>query len=162
MTSEQTEHFRILYEKYAGDIYRICLIYLKSRFDAEEAATDAFIALMEKSPSFENDEHEKAWLIKTAVNICCDMQKSAWRKKVVADDEVLSYMTTEEEVSIMEDVLSLPPKYRVIIYMHYYQGYKAAEIGQMLNMKESTVLSRLARGRKKLRDILTQGGVFYA
>ncbi len=152
----------MLYEKYAADIYRICLIYLKSRFDAEEAAADAFMALMEKSPAFENGAHEKAWLMKTAVNICRDMRKSAWHKNVIANDEVLSYMTTEEEISIMEDVLSLPPKYRVIIYMHYYQGYKAAEIGQMLNMKESTVLSRLARGRKKLREILTQGGVFYA
>lgn len=162
MTNEEAERFREVYNKYAEDIYRICLIYLKLREDAEEAAMDAFIRLMEKTPQFENDAHEKAWLIKTAVNICRDMRKSAWRKKVIADDEVLSYMTTEEEESIMEDVLALPPKYRVIIYMHYYQGYKAAEIGQMLNMKESTVLSRLSRGRMKLREILTQGGISYA
>ena len=162
MTSEEKDYFSAVYEKYADDLYRISLIYLKKREDAEEAVTDTFIRLMEYRPDFENESHEKAWLTKTAVNICKNMHKSGWAKNVVHNEEVLSYMTTPQEVSIMEEVLSLPPKYRVIIYMHYYQGYKAAEIAQMLNMKESTVLSRLSRGRKKLKDILIQGGFFYA
>ena len=162
MTDTEAEYFEDLYEKYADDLYRLCLVYLKRREDAEEAVTDAFIRLMERKPVFENKAHEKAWLMKTAVNICKNIHKSAWFRNVIHNEDVLSYMTTQEEVSIMEDVLSLPPKYRVIIYMHYYQGYKAAEIALMLNINESTVLSRLSRGRQKLRDILTQGGVFYA
>ena len=162
MTNADAEYFEAVYEEYADDLYRLCLVYLKKREDAEEAVTDAFIRLMERKPAFENKSHEKAWLMKTAVNICKNMHKSAWFRNVIPNDEVLSYMTTPEEISIMEDVLSLPTKYRVIIYMHYYQGYKAAEIALMLNMNESTVLSRLSRGRRQLRDIITQGGVYYA
>lgn len=161
LTEEQTKYFSRLYEKYADDMYRLCLVYLKRREDAEEAVTDAFIRAMERAPSFENEAHEKGWLMKTTVNICRNMLRSAWTRYVVSNDEVLSYMATPEEISVMEEVLSLPPKYRVIIYMHYYQGYKAAEIAKMLGMNESTVLSRLSRGRQKLREILTQGGVSY-
>ena len=162
MTNTESEYFEAVYNEYADDLYRLCLVYLKKRENAEEAVTDAFIRLMERKPVFRNKEHEKAWLMKTAINICKNMYKSAWMRNVIPNDEVLSYMATPEEVSIMEDVLSLPPKYRVIIYMHYYQGYKAAEIAGMLHMNVSTVLSRLSRGRQQLRDILTQGGVFYA
>ena len=162
MTDTEAEYFEAVYERYANDLYRLCLVYLKKREDAEEAVTDAFIRLMERKPEFENKAHEKAWLMKTAVNICKNMHKSAWFRNVIPNDDVLAYMTTPEEISIMEDVLSLPPKYRVIIYMHYYQGYKTAEIASMLNMNESTVLSRLSRGRQQLREIITQGGVFYA
>ncbi len=162
LTDADREYYSTVYDKYANDLYRVSLVYLKKREDAEEAVTDAFIRLMEYRSAFENDAHEKAWLMKTAVNICKNMRKSAWAKNVTPDDEVLSYMSAPEEVSIMEDVLSLPPKYRVIIYMHYYQGYKAAEIAQMLDMSVNTVLSRLSRGRRKLKDILTEGGFFYA
>lgn len=162
MTQEEADYFSRAYEEYADDLYRICLVYLKRREDAEEAVTDAFIRLMEYAPEFENEAHKKAWLIKTAVNICKNMRKSAWTRYVVPNDEVLSYMTTQDEVTIMDEVLSLPPKYRVIIYMYYYQGYKAGEIAKILGIKESTVLSRMSRGREKLRYILTQGGVYYA
>ena len=162
MTDADREYYSTVYDKYANDLYRVSLVYLKKREDAEEAVTDAFIRLMEYRPAFKNDTHEKAWLMKTAVNICKNMRRSAWAKNVTSDDEVLSYMSAPEEVSIMEDVLSLPPKYRVIIYMHYYHGYKAAEIAQMLDMSVNTVLSRLSRGRRKLKDILTEGGFFYA
>ena len=161
MTKEDSAYFSEIYERYADDLYRMCLIYLKNKYDAEEAVSEAFIRLMENKPAFENKAHEKAWLMKTAVNWCRNMQKSSWARRVVSDDEVLQYMTCEEETSIMEEVLALPPKYRMILYLHYYQGYKAGEISEMTGLKQSTVLSRLARGRKKLKDILIEGGFSY-
>ena len=72
------------------------------------------------------------------------------------------YMATPEEESVMEELLQLPPIYRVVLYLHYYEGYKAQEIADMMKVSLSAVLSRLARGRKKLKDILTEGGYFYA
>lgn len=162
MTNTDSEYFEAAYKEYADDLYRLCLVYLKKREDAEEAVTDTFIRLMERKPDFFNKAHEKAWLMKTAVNICKNIHKSAWMRKVIPNDDVLAYMETPEEISIMEEVLALPPKYRVIIYMHYYQGYKVSEIANLLHMNESTVLSRLSRGRKQLRNMLTEGGVFYA
>lgn len=162
MNDDEREYFKNAYERNAETLYRICLIYLKNQHDAEEAVSDTFIKLMENKPSFEDTFHQKAWLSKVAVNICKNMKKAAWFSKVVHNEEVLMYMQTVEEASIMEEVMSLPPDYRVIIYMYYYEGYKVSEISNMLNMKESTVLSRLARGRKKLKGILIEGGCFNA
>lgn len=162
MNEAETGYFSNVYEKYSDDLYRICLLYLKSREEAEEAVSEAFVRIMEKRPVFESEAHEKAWLIKTAVNICKNINKSAWNRSVIHDDDVMQYITLPEERSVMEEVMALPPKYRIILYMHYYQGYKTNEIAEIMNMKQSTVLSRLSRGRGQLKEILTQGGFFYA
>lgn len=162
MTDSEKQYFSDMYEKHAKAIYGICLLYLKNKDDAEEAVTESFIRLMENRPELENDGHEKAYLIKIAVNICKNLLKSGWRKNVVHDEDILIHMTTSEEECVMEEILSLPPKYRVVLYMHYYQGYKAQEIADIMNISLSAVLSRLSRGRGKLKDILTEGGFYYA
>lgn len=162
MTAEEASYFSDLYTKYANDLYRICLLYLKRKEEAEEAVSEAFVRVMERKPSFENEAHEKSWLIKTAVNICKNICRSPWKNRIQSDEDVTLYLSEPEELSLMEEILSLPPKYRVILYLHYYQGYKTNEIAEMMNMKQSTILSRLSRGRKQLRELLIQGGIFYA
>lgn len=161
MTDSEKEYFSTLYDTHAKSVYGVALMYLKNREDAEETVSETFIKIMQTKPSFENDAHARAYLIRTAVNICKNLLKSSWRSKVVHDGDVMLYMATEEEESIMEEVLRLPPKYRVALYMHYYEGYKAQEIADMLGISLSAVLSRLSRGRSKLKDILTEGGYFY-
>ncbi len=162
MTDTEKQYFSDMYEKHAKSVYGICLMYLKNKDDAEEAVTEAFIRIMQANPIFENDAHTRAYLIQTAVNISKNLLKSSWHRNVVKDEDVLMYMATPEEESVMEELLQLPPKYRVVLYMHYYEGYKAQEIADMMKVSLSAVLSRLARGRKKLKDILTEGGYFYA
>lgn len=161
MSDEQTTYFSTLYLRYADSLYHICLLYLKSREEAEEVVSETFVRVLEKQPSFENAAHEKAWLIKTAVNLRKNIYKSPWRRCVQSDD-ILQYLSAPEEISLIEELLALPPKYRVVLYLHYYQGYKTEEIADMMNMKQSTVLSRLSRGRNQLKEILIQGGTFYA
>lgn len=162
MTDSQRQYFSTIYERHSKSLYGVCLLYLKNKHDSEEIVSETFIRLMENTPSFENDRHEKSYLTKIAVNLCKNQLKSGWRKNVIHDEDVLMYMTTPVEESIMKEILSLPPKYRVTIYMHYYQGYKAQEIADIMNISLSAVLSRLSRGRKKLKDILVEGGFFYA
>lgn len=162
MTDTEKQYFSDMYEKHAKSVYGICLMYLKNKDDAEEAVTETFIRIMQANPAFENDAHARAYLIQTAVNISKNLLKSGWHRNVVKDEDVLMYMATPEEESVMEELLQLPPKYRVVLYMHYYEGYKAQEIADMMKVSLSAVLSRLARGRKKLKDILTEGGYFYA
>ena len=162
MTDTEKQYFSDMYEKHAKSVYGICLMYLKNKDDAEEAVTEAFIRIMQANPIFENDAHTRAYLIQTAVNISKNLLKSSWHRNVVKDEDVLMYMATPEEESVMEELLQLPPKYRVVLYMHYYEGYKAQEIADMMKVSLPAVLSRLARGRKKLKDILTEGGYFYA
>lgn len=161
MTESETRYFSDMYEKYSKAVYGVCLMYLKNKDDAEEAVSESFVRLMENKPEFESESHAKAYLMRAAVNICKNCLNSGWRKKVQNDD-VLMYMTSPEEETIMNEVLSLPPKYRVIIYMHYYAGYSTKEIAEIMNISQSAVLSRLSRGRNKLKAILTEGGFHYA
>lgn len=162
MTESEKRYFSEMYEKHSKSVYGVCLMYLKNKDDAEEAVSESYMRLMENMPSFENDSHAKAYLMRTAVNICKNQLKSGWRKNTVCDEDIMMYMTTPAEESVMEEILSLPPKYRVVIYMHYYVGYTTQEIADIMNISQSAVLSRLSRGRSKLRDILTEGGCFYA
>lgn len=161
MTESEKQYFSDMYEKYSKSVYGVCLMYLKNKEDAEEAVSESFVRLMESMPKFESDSHAKAYLLRSAVNICKNYLKSGWRRNTIHDEDLLMYMTTPEEESIMSGVLSLPPKYRAIIYMHYYVGYSAKEIANIMNISQSAVLSRLSRGRSKLKDILTKGGFYY-
>ena len=162
MTDSEKQYFSDMYEKHAKSVYGVSLMYRKNKEDDEEVVGETFIRIMQANPEFESDSHERAYLIRTAVNLCANVLKSSWRKNVVHDEDVLMYMSTPEEESIMEELLQLPPKYRAVLYMHYYEGYKAQEIADIMKVSLSAVLSRLARGRKKLKDILTEGGYFYA
>ncbi len=162
MTESENRYFSEMYEKYSKSVYSVCLLYLKSKEDAEEAVTETYIRLIKHRPDFENDAHAKSYLIKMSINICKNLLKSGWKKNVVHNEDVLLYMTTPQEEGIIEEVLSLSPKYRVVIYMHYYEGYSAREIADIMNISLSAVLSRLSRGRGKLKEILTKGGFFYA
>lgn len=161
MTESEKEYFSVMYENHSAAVYGVCLMYLKNKADAEEAVSESFVRLMENMPVLQNDAHAKAYLLRTAVNICKNSLKSSWRRQVVHDEDVMAYMTSPEEKSIMEEVLALPPKYRVIIYMHYYAGYTSREIADIMGLTQSAVLSRLSRGRQKLKDILTEGGILY-
>ncbi len=162
MTESEKRYFSDMYESHSKAVYGVCLMYLKSAEDAEEAVSESYVQLMKKKPHFESDAHAKAYLMRTAVNICKNHLKSAWKRRVVTGDDVMRYMTAPEEENLMEEVLALPPKYRVILYLHYYIGYTAREIADIMNLSQSAVLSRLSRGRKKLRDILEEGGINYA
>ncbi len=162
MTESEKRYFSDMYERHSKAVYGVCLMYLKNKDDAEEAVSESYIRLMESVPRFESDAHAKAYLMRTAVNVCKNLLKSGWRKNTVHDEDVMMYMTAPEERGIMEEILALPPKYRVIIYMHYYMGYTAKEIAVIMNLSQSAVLSRLSRGRNRLRGILEEGGFNYA
>ncbi len=162
MTDGEKQYFSDMYEKYSKSVYGVCLMYLKNKDDAEEAVSESYIRLMENKPRFESDAHAKAYLTRTAVNVCKNLLKSGWRNNTVQNEDVLMYITAPEEKGVMEEILSLPPKYRVILYMHYYIGYSTREIAEIMNLSQSAVLSRLSRGRSKLRNLLEEGGFYYA
>lgn len=158
MRSEQDAKRAI--ELYADMIRRICLLHLKNHADTEDVFQEVFLKYILRSDVFENAEHEKAWFIRVTVNACKDFLKSLFRRRTVPL-EVLSEEAAcvgPEYSEILEIVLSLPEKYKDTIYLHYYEGYTAKEIGELLNKKENTVYSLLSRGRELLR--LELGGGF--
>lgn len=139
-------------ETYADMIKRICFIYLKNDTDTEDVFQNVFLKYYKCSTMFESGEHEKAWFIRVAINECKDLLKSVFRKSTVTISVADTVKTTshDEDIRIREAVLNLPEKYRVIIYLHYFEGYSAVEISKMLSKNINTIYTLLSRGRDML------------
>ncbi|BAE82681.1 RNA polymerase sigma factor [Desulfitobacterium hafniense] len=150
----------LAYDKHANTLYRLGLMYLKNHWSAEEVVMDTFIKFMEAKPDFESPDHEKFWLIRTAINACKDTLKSSWVKKVTLTQDICERLTTSIEKEIMKELLELPPMYRSVIYMYYYEGYTTKEIALILGKRESTIRSQLTRGRALLKTILLKEGEY--
>jgi len=134
-------------------LFRTALAIMGSKSDAEDIVQDVFVKLFEKQPDFESPEHEISWLIRVAVNLCKSRLRSHRHKKTVPlPDEYPSQ--TNEQKEILETVLSLPPKYRTVIHLFYYEGYATKEIAEITKQKESTVREQLTRARRMLKDFL--------
>ncbi len=143
-------------EEYADMIRRVCFYHLKNRADCEDIFQEVFLKYMLYDGQFCDKGHERAWLLRVAINACKDYLKSFFRRNAVSLELIneMQAQIPEEHKEVLEAVLSLPPKYKVAIYLHYYEGYSASEIGNILNKKENTVYSLLSRGRKILKDYL--------
>lgn len=161
MTDEEREYFSTAYEKYANTVFRLGLVYLKNKADAEDVVSDLFVRLMEKRPSFKSAEHEKAFMIRAAINLCKDCLRAARRKNSTYDDSLRTYFDGPDELHLAEEIMSLPEKYKAVIYLHYCQGYSTAETARLLGRKEATVRSQLSRGRELLKGRLNEGGINY-
>lgn len=149
------EEVAALYRKHVGMVYQICLMLMKNVPDAEDATQTVFRKVMEYGKPFHDPEHEKAWLIVTARNECKNQLKHWWRKNRVSE-ETLQNLTWEqpEDGELWEHILSLPEKYRMVLYLHYYQGYTALETAEILGKNPSTVRTWLVQARWKLKEIL--------
>lgn len=147
-------------DKYADTVTRLCMLYLKSYADTEDVFQSVFIKYALKSPDFENESHEKAWIIKVTINACKDMLKSFFRSRTVSLEEMSGKLfVKDKDLSyVLEAVLSLPEKYRTVVYLHYYEEYTAVEIGQMLGKNVNTIYTRLARAKELLRKSLGGDG----
>lgn len=167
-TVEQIQNAAVTY---SGSLARLAFTYLKSVDDAEDVVQDVFLSYLRTKPVFENEEHERAWLIRTTINRAKDVLKSAWMKKradfpdgdlddAIADGwppraESLSYLPMDE-TRVLDAVLALEEKYRTPLHLHYYGGYTIAEIASFLGEKPATVGTRLARGRELLKKSLEE------
>ena len=143
-------------EEYADMVRRVCFYHLKNREDTEDVFQNVFLKYMLCDKPFKDREHEKAWLLRVAINACKDYVKSFFRRNAIPL-ETLREMEAggmEEHREVLEAVLALPGKYKDVIYLHYYEGYSALEIGRILGKKENTVYSLLSRGRGMLKEEL--------
>lgn len=146
-------HVMRSYEMYSDMLYRIALVHLGSRQDAEEATQDTFIKLMEKGPVFKDDEHQKAWLIRVITNHCKNLLGRGWRKREIKLEgaEPVTADDNPEALAILQLVMALPVKVKTVIHLYYYEDYPVQEISRILQISESAVKMRLQRGRQLLR-----------
>lgn len=160
MRSEQEANQAI--ECYADTVRRISFIYLKNEHDVEDVFQEVFMKYVLHDAPFESDEHEKAWLIRIAINACKDSLKTFFRKKVKSIDVLHSepsYLLPQDQ-EVLDIVLRLPEGYRNAIYLFYYEGYSAGEIARILNKKTNTIYTWLSRAKQQLRNEL--GGELFA
>ena len=158
MRSEQEVNRAV--EQYADMVRRLCMLHLKNAADTEDIFQNVFLKYVLRSMPFESEAHEKAWFIRVTINACKDLLKSFFRSRTVSLDEVvqLPAETPPDHREVLEAVLSLPPKYKDVVYLHYYEGYTAPEIGHMLGKNVNTVYTRLNRSKQLLREKLGGDG----
>lgn len=159
MRSEQEVNNAV--ERYSDTVRRICLVYLKNHADTEDVFQNVFLKYCLSSKDFDSDEHEKAWIIRVTINACKDLLKSFFRSKTVPLDEIieLPYEAPEENRNVLKAVLSLPEKYRNVVYLHYYEEYTAPEISRILHKNVNTIYTLLTRSKNMLKEKL--GGEGY-
>ena len=142
---------------YADMILRISYQYLKQTYDAEDICQTVFLKYLTANMTFDSMEHEKAWIIRTTINACKDHLKSAWfRRTAPLDDAAQVAAPVVPDSWLLDAMKGLPEKYRLSLYLYYYEEYTAREIAQVMGVSESAVGQYLARGRRKLRTILTE------
>lgn len=151
----QEEQFSQIAKKYMDTIFRVAFNYLKNQPEADDITQDVLLKLYLTDKTFENDEHIKNWLIRVTINCCKKAFLSPWKKIEPLDSyaDKLSF-TTPEHSSLFYMTMELPRKYRLVIYLYYYEGYSTQEIAQLLNIPKTTVATHLHRGRKMLKTKL--------
>ena len=149
------EEMASLYRRHVDMVYQLCLVLMKNVPDAEDATQTVFRKVMEYGKPFRDHEHEKAWLIVTARNECRNQLKHWWRTRR-EDEAILDAFAWEQpgDGELWEAVLALPEKYRLVLYLHYYQGYTAQETAEILGKNPSTVRGWLVQARGRLKELL--------
>lgn len=150
--------FRELYDRQITRVYKLALVLLGSVADAEDVAQTVFLKIWEKNPKFHDVNHETAWLLTTTRNLCRDLQKSYYRKHRTAiedaPEKAVSFASNADN-EIWQALQSLPEKYRVVLYLYYYEGYPLKDLSILLGRGISTLQTRLATGRKLLKEGLS-------
>lgn len=141
-----------IYNRHVDTVYRVCFSFMKNAADTEDMVQETFLKFISCEKNFASEEHEKAWLIVTASNTCKDELRRFKRKfQYIRDCLKPENSVSAGEEGISELIMALPPKYKEVVYLHYYEGYQASEIAGMLHCPASTVRSQLSRARKLLK-----------
>lgn len=149
------KEFVSTYNRYVDMLYRLCFSFLKNREDTEDAIQSVFVKYLKSSKKFENECHEKAWFIVTASNICKDMLRQSWRHNISIETyDFISDTGDTASDEVYMAILDLPYKYKMVVYLYYYEGYKTHEIAEMLHKPSSTIRNHLTEARRHLKKIL--------
>lgn len=145
MTIEEIVH------TYSNMLYRICIVMLGNDADAQDAVQDTFCRYLEQNKEFTDKEHEKAWLITVATNCCRDMQRFRLRHPKVNLEKITASYDAPDYNEVLVELIKLPSSVKSAVYLHYIEGYKLAEVSEMLGISSNAVKKRLQRGRELLK-----------
>lgn len=149
----KTPGTQALYGRYAGMLYRLAYAVLRTQQDAEDAVAEVFVKWITKHPVFRDAEHERAWFVRVCVNQCRDFQRRR-KIRVYTPLEQVSEALADippDTAGVLEDVLALPEKYKMVILLYYFEDFSVGEIAASLGTSVSAVKMRLSRARQLLR-----------
>lgn len=141
-------------EEYGSMLYRLSLVMLGNPMDAEDAVQETFLRYLDRLGTFQDREHEKAWLLTVVANKCRDALRFRQRHPQVALDQVAEQGWEPEDNIVLDALMALPEKYREVLCLHYVEGYQTKEIADIIGKTPSAVKMRLSRGRKLLEESL--------
>ncbi|MEE1440787.1 MAG: sigma-70 family RNA polymerase sigma factor [Christensenellales bacterium] len=143
-------------ERHADTVRRLCLIHLKNHADTEDIFQNVFLKYALSSIRFESEEHERAWFIRVTLNACRDLLRRFFRSRTVSLEKLVEQpaQIAPDHREVLEAVLALPQPYRDAVYLHYFEGMTAPQIGEALRKNVHTVYTLLTRARQRLRETL--------
>lgn len=148
-------------DRYGVLVYRLALAQTKNPADAEDVFQEVFLRLVRSGRSFDSDEHLKAWLIRVTVNCSRSLWRTVLRRGEVpmGDDDFPGEdaQAPDEHSEVWDGVMRLPPKYRAVIHLYYYEDMPIESIGAALRIGYGAAAKRLSRARKLLKRELTEG-----
>jgi len=146
--------------EYGDMLYRICLVELKNEADAEDAVQDTYLKYMRKSPSFESEEHRKAWLIRVAVNRCRDILRGKRARATLDINEIAAVYADEDRdgENIIRALMLLPEKYSEVMILHFAEGFDYKTIAGIIGRSESAVKMRVKKGRELFIRLYNEEG----
>ena len=151
------EQFTAYAQQYIDTVYRVAYNYIKSSTDADDITQNVFLKLFLTRKPFDSEEHVKNWLIRVAINECKNLVRSRWWRMESFEEHAASLVFDNSAQSdLFYAVMDLPAKYRLPIYLHYYEGYSTQEIAKILKRSKNTVCTQLKRGRELLKILLTE------
>lgn len=161
--------FDELVRRYSRRVYGICFRYFGDATDAEDAAQDAFVALLRRAHTFAGTASFSTWMYRVAVNACNDLARKRSRRPQAAHDSAEladeqspaaeDLLGRREDAMVLRDALAqLDAETRQAIVLHDVQGLPYQDIADRLGMAVGTVKSRIHRGHHKLADLLTATG----
>ncbi len=149
------EQMKYVIQTYGDLLYRTGYMLLKNPHDVQDILQEVFIKYMEKSPAFHDREHEKAWLLRVTVNTCKDCLRFRKRHACSNWEDLENVCEAPADSELLKEVLSLPPKYKTVLLLHYVEGYQLKEIAQITGLSENAVKKRLQRSREALKKQLS-------
>lgn len=150
------EEFTAVALKYSDNIFRIAFNYCKNRADSDDIVQNVLIKYYNSGKTFESEEHIRNWLIRVAINESKKLLISPFKKHTVPIDELSDkpVFDNQEQSDLFDAVMNLPKKYRIVVYMYYYEDYSVDEISKMLGANSSTIRTQLSRARSRLKEQL--------
>ena len=147
-----------IYETYSRSIYDASFSITGSSHDAEDILQETLISYLQYKKDFSSTEHLKAWLLRVAINKSRDLKRRFWNRNRVSFEDYLNdvFQTESEDKELLTALMKFPEKQRIVLHLHYYEGYSVSEISSLLKIPEGTVKSRMTNGRNALKELLKE------